>query len=69
MHSERCASLGSMLTSSASFLRRLCRSVFLNTAYLEPFSSKQVCTLVLFINKCICLYTKERPLTVSVVLT
>ena len=28
MHNERCASLGSMLTSSAAFHRRLCRSVF-----------------------------------------
>ena len=32
MHSERCASLGSMLTLSAAFHRRLCRSVFLNFA-------------------------------------
>ena len=43
MHSERCASLGSMLTLSAAFHRRLCRSVFLNFAYMEPFSSEHAC--------------------------
>ena len=40
MHSKRCASLSSMLTFSAAFHRRLCRSVFVNFAYMEPFSSE-----------------------------
>ena len=39
MLSERCASLGSILTLSAAVHSR---SVFLNFAYMEPFSSEHM---------------------------